>query len=163
MGSRSVGPARHHVAVVSFVTRDANLDDLGVLKGIFRRASLSNEGDRKHLLAEPETLDYSDEWVRRGCTRVATCAERIGGFATAVRSGAEEELEDLFVDPDWMRQGVGIVLVGDIATRARKDGVRRIAVTANPHALSFYKAAGFVIEGPASVRWGSAFRMHLDL
>ena len=143
--------------------RDADLDDLGVLKVVYRRASLSNEGDRAHLLAEPETLDYSDEWVRRGCTRVATSDGRIVGFATAVAHDERLELEDLFVDPDWMRRGIGLALIGDVAARARHGGVRRIDVTANPHALSFYTAAGFVTEGPASVRWGLAFRMRLDL
>jgi len=143
--------------------RDANLGDLDTLKGIFRRASLSNEGDRANLLAEPEVLDYSDEWVRRGCTRVAISDGRIVGFVTATPHDGSVELEDLFVDPDWMRQGVGLSLVDDVATRARRDGVGRIDVTANPHALSFCKVAGFVTDGPASVRWGAAFRIHLDL
>jgi GNAT superfamily N-acetyltransferase len=144
------------------VIRDANLDDLVALKDVYRRASLSNEGDRANLLAHPEALEYSDEWVRRRCTRVVIRDDRIVGFATAFDRDGELEVEDLFVDPDWMRRGFGLALIDDIASRARRDGVARIMVTANPHALAFYEAAGFVVDGPATVPWGSAFRMHRD-
>jgi GNAT superfamily N-acetyltransferase len=130
---------------------------------VFRRASLSNEGDRAQLLARPETLDYSDEWVRHGYTRVAVCDGRIVGFATAIPGDGELELEDLFVDPDWMRQGFGLALVDDIAARGRLGGRHRIVVTANPHALAFYEQAGFVVDGPGRVPFGSAFRMHRDI
>lgn len=147
----------------AFTIRDASLGDLEALNDVYRRASLSNEGDRANLLAHPEALVYSDEWVRRGLTRVATRGGRIIGFATAVASDAGLELEDLFVDPRSMRQGVGLALVGDIAKRGRHDGVPRLEVTANPHALAFYEAAGFVVDGPGVVPWGSAFRMHRDL
>jgi GNAT superfamily N-acetyltransferase len=73
------------------------------------------------------------------------------------------ELEDLFVDPGWMRQGVGLALIDDLAARAEHSGVRRIEVTANPHALAFYERAGFVADGMTTVRWGTAPRMHRDL
>jgi GNAT superfamily N-acetyltransferase len=146
-----------------FEIRDAVLDDLAALKDVFRRASLSNEGDRPNLLAEPEFLDYSDEWVRRGCTRVATVDDRIIGFATGVPDEARLELEDLFVDPDWMRQGAALALIDDLAIRGRRNGFRRIEVTANPHALGFYERAGFVSDGMTTVRWGTASRMHRDL
>ena len=133
------------------------------LQAVFRRSSLSNAGDRENLLAHPETLEYSDEWVREGRTRVATHDGRVRGFATAVPRGAVLELEDLFVDPEWMRRGIARALIDDIEARARTDGVRRFEVTANPHALDFYRAVGFVVDGPADVRFGLASRMQLDI
>jgi GNAT superfamily N-acetyltransferase len=151
------------VAVVSVALRDAALDDLPGLRAVFRRSSLSNAGDRSNLLAHPEVLEYSDVWVRQGQTRVATCDGGVVGFATAVPCEAALEVEDLFVDPDWMRQGVGRALMRDIATRARAGSVRRVDVTANPHALDFYRAVGFVVDGVEETRFGPASRMHLDV
>ena len=78
---------------------------------------------------------------------------RIVGFATLVGS----ELEDLFVDPDWMRQGIATALVQDAAAT-----VPRIEVTANAHALAFYESVGFVRDGVAETTGGRAHRMHLD-
>jgi GNAT superfamily N-acetyltransferase len=148
---------------MSVAIRDAQLADMPALRGVFERSSLSNAGDRADLLAHPEVLEYSDEWVRRGCTRVATNGDRVLAFATAVPIDDRLELEDLFVDPPWMRQGVGRVLVEDIVARARGASVRRVDVTANPHAAEFYRAVGFVIDGDAETRFGPALRMRLDV
>jgi len=149
---------------MSVAIRDAVLADMTMLQDVFRRSSLSNADDRANILAHPEVLEYSDEWVRRGCTRVATDdGRRILGFATAVPIDDTLELEDLFVDPDWMRQGVGRALIRDIVARARGASVRRVEVTANPHAFEFYRAVGFVLDGDADTRFGPASRMHLDV
>ena len=144
--------------------RDAALADMARLRDLYRRASLSNEGDRDNLLAHPEALEYSDEWVRQGRTRVATLDGRIRGFATAVhRRDDALELEDLFVEPDWMRRGIARALVDDIVARARAESVRRLDVIANPHALAFYRAVGFVVDGVAETGFGPGSRMHLDI
>jgi GNAT superfamily N-acetyltransferase len=73
------------------------------------------------------------------------------------------EVEDLFVDPDWMRHGAGRALVADLITQARARGVRRVEVTANEHALAFYVKVGFVRAGEAPTPFRPAPRMHRDL
>jgi GNAT superfamily N-acetyltransferase len=57
--------------------------------------------------------------------------DRIVGFASVVATGRVGELEDLFVDPDWMRCGVGRALVVDAIDKARDKGLSRINVMAN--------------------------------
>lgn len=149
-------------AVVTPVVRDARPADLAAVRAIYRRASLSNEGDRANLLAHPEVLEFSDGPVRDGRTRVATVDGVVVGFATPVWGDDAVELEDLFVDPRWMRRGVAMALVRDLVAAAR-GRVGRIEVSANPHAAAFYEAAGFVVDGVANLRWGVAPRMHLDI
>ncbi len=39
----------------------------------------------------------------------------------------------------------------------------RLLVTANPHAMAFYLAVGFVDGGGATTALGEGRRMHLDL
>jgi N-acetylglutamate synthase-like GNAT family acetyltransferase len=58
-------------------------------------------------------------------------------------TGQIGELEDLFVDPDWMRRGIATKLVLDALANAREQGIARIDMTANGHALAFYKKVGF--------------------
>ena len=133
--------------------RDSTPADLPELQAIFRRAALTNEGDREWIAAHPEEWGLDEANVIEGRARVAVVDGRIVAFATLVGN----ELEDLFTDPDWMRRGIATALVRDAAT-----GVDRIDVTANPHAQAFYEAAGFVDDGVAQTPGGPARRMHLD-
>jgi hypothetical protein len=41
-----------------FLIRDAVPADMAVLRDVFRRSSLSNEGDRVNLLANPDALEF---------------------------------------------------------------------------------------------------------
>jgi GNAT superfamily N-acetyltransferase len=144
--------------------RDGTLDDASVLGDIFRRASLSNEGDRDILLANPDALELSDTAVREGRTRVAVAVdESIAGFASTRMLDETIDLEDLFVDPTWMRRGIGRELVLDALTIAGRCGARQITVIANRHALRFYESLGFVCHGEAATRFGAGLRMTLDV
>lgn len=147
----------------TFLIRDAAPDDVAVLRDVFRRSSLSNDGDRPNLLAHPEVLELSDLAVREGRVRAAVSNGVIAGFATWLPTADGLELEDLFVDPDRMRLGIGRALVLDIAGIARARGVQRIDVTANKHARAFYDGVGFVVDGYAQTTFGPALRMHLDV
>jgi GNAT superfamily N-acetyltransferase len=149
--------------VAAFQIRDAVPGDMGALRDVFRRSSLSNHGDRANLLAHPDALQLSGLAVSEGRMRTAVADGGIVGFATWLSAGDALELEDLFVDPEWMGQGAGRALVQDLAAIARQRGVRRIEVTANPHALAFYQKAGFVAGREVETRFGPAPRMHLEV
>jgi GNAT superfamily N-acetyltransferase len=125
--------------------RNADPTDMEDLQGVFRRASLSNEKDRGLLREHPEWLVLSDRGVREGRTRIAVDEEgTVTGFATHLISGGVAELEDLFVDPPRMRQGIAKALVLDLSSQLNQLGFERLVVTANPHAMPFYEQLGFV-------------------
>jgi len=129
---------------------------------VYRRSSLSNDGDCENLLANPEVLVFESTSIHEQRTRVAVSDGRIVGFATTRVVDDFLELDDLFTDPDWMRRGVARDLIVDVGAIARARGIARVGVTANGHALAFYEAAGFVDDGTAETRFGPARRMHLD-
>jgi GNAT superfamily N-acetyltransferase len=137
--------------------------DLGAARGVYRRASLSNAGDRDNLLAHPEYLILSPEGLAEGRTQVADQDGSVVGFATWAETAGTVDLEDLFVDPDYRRRGIAIALVARIAEVLRARGVQRLEVTANPHAMEFYRAAGFTDCGVAETAFGTAPRMVLML
>jgi GNAT superfamily N-acetyltransferase len=95
---------------------------------------------------------------------VASISGTIIGFART-RATADEviELDDLFVDPDWQRQGAARSLMQALVREAVHERVTRIEVTANQHTLGFYHAMGFVGDLPTSTTLGSGLRMHLDV
>jgi GNAT superfamily N-acetyltransferase len=149
---------------MAFVIRDAVPADVAALRQVYRRASLSNDGDRANLLANPDVLEWGGLGGDDRRTRVAvTAGGCMAGFVTSLPAGDALELDDLFVDPGWMRQGVARALVLDVVAHARNQGIRRIEVTANQHALVFYGKAGFIADHEVQTRFGPGIRMHLDV
>ena len=137
--------------------------DLPAATEVYRSASLSNAGDRDNLLAHPEHLILRPEGLAEGRTYVAEEDGSLVGFVTWIEAGGTMELEDLFVHPGWMRRGIATALVNHIAGVLRARGVQRLEVTANPHALGFYNAAGFIDCGVAETDFGAAPRMVLAI
>jgi GNAT superfamily N-acetyltransferase len=149
---------------VTLLIRDSVSADLDALRDVYRRSSLSNDGDRASLLANPDALEFPGPATGDGHTRVAVAAGgRVVGFATTLISGDAAELDDLFVDPGWMRRGIGRALVLDAIEIARGRGAIRVEVTANPHALVFYSRAGFTVDHEVRTRFGPGSRMHVDV
>src|ERR1700724_3697628 len=123
-----------------FLLRDASSDDLPRLQDVFRRSSLSNEGDRAALVDHPEALVFPPASLSEGRVRVAIVhADLIVGFATTVTEDGFLELVDLFTDPDWMRRGVATALIDDVVAFAATIGIARVSVVGNPHAAPFYR------------------------
>jgi acetyltransferase (GNAT) family protein len=77
--------------------------DLPAASEVYRRASLSNAGDRANLLAHPEYLVLGPGGLAEGRTYVAEEEGLLVGFATWIEADGVVELEDLFVDPGWRR------------------------------------------------------------
>jgi GNAT superfamily N-acetyltransferase len=145
--------------------RGAVQGDLPALRRLFKRSSLSNHGDRAALLANPDALVLPADGVAEGRTRVAVTVEgRIVGFATVLpHENSTLELEDLFVDPDWMRQGIATRLLADLIERAKRANVQCMWVTANPHAHDFYRSVGFTHVRTVETAFGAGSRMEMAL
>jgi GNAT superfamily N-acetyltransferase len=139
--------------------RPATSADVDALREVYRRSSMSNKGDRALFDLHPELLDWSDLAVQEGRTQVAVADGRVAGFATLSFTNSSAEVEDLFVDLEWTRRGIGRALIKDIAKVARTAGWTSIEVDANPHALGFYSSVGFVAAGAAEVPYGTGLRM----
>jgi len=130
---------------VAIVIRAAEITDMDDLQDVFVRASLSNEHDRELLLEHPEWLLLSSAGVSEG--RMLAAVDGDGGavgFVTYLVVDGVAELDDLFVDPQWMRRGIGAALVVEMAARVHGLGFDTLEVTANPHAMAFYARLGFV-------------------
>lgn len=142
--------------------------DLPALQQIYRAASLSNAGDAPMLLARPEFLVFTGEGLTSGRTLIAAAdrpdEDTVVGFATIAADqnhGEDAELEDLFVDPNWRRRGIARHLVRHIVTLAHDAGHPHLWVTGNPHALAFYRAAGFTQAGQVPTPLGTGLRLSL--
>jgi predicted N-acetyltransferase YhbS len=136
------------------VIRTATPADADALRALHRRSSYIWEEDHAQLDAHPDLFGVDPAALAAGHTRVAVDDEgAIIGFATVTDAC---ELEDLFVEPELMRRGIGGELVADAVARAEAAGHTRMTVVAATRTLAFYERAGFAVESEATTQFGPA-------
>ena len=142
--------------------RFARASERDALERLQLRSSAHQPMYRAQLAAHPDAIQLPAEQIARGLVRVAEENGVVVGFAVLLeRSSDACELDALFVEPEWMRRGVGRRLVEDAKRIACDREARRIDVVANPQAVAFYQAMGFTPAGEAHTRFGPAPRMSL--
>src|SRR5262249_27929706 len=130
------------------------------LEDLQRRASLTNAGDRKALLAHPDAIELPLALIAAGGGFFAEREGTIVGFsAVEPRKEGERELDALFVHPNRRRRGIARSLVEYCAEVARTRKSTALCVVGNPHAVDFYTACGFNLIGTAETRFGTGLLM----
>jgi GNAT superfamily N-acetyltransferase len=144
--------------------RHAAADEADALEELQRRSSDVWEAYREQLAANPDAIELPQTFIDEGWVRVAVADDgRLIGFSVVIPADhGVHELDGLFVEPDYLRGGVGRALVQDAAERAARDGAELLEVTAGP-AQGFYEKVGFQVVGAAKTRFGPAVRMRRRL
>ena len=148
--------------MLSIQIRLATVSEKFGLEALQLRASLENEGDRPHLLANPGIIDLPVQQIQDGHVFVAERNSSILGFAALLcpESGCIE-LDGLFVEPEHWRQGVGRALVDHVISHCKLVQTGKLMVVANTHAKDFYLSMGFEIEGIVETKFDPALAMTL--
>jgi GNAT superfamily N-acetyltransferase len=141
--------------------RRATVDEIPTLEALQLRASIVWEEYRADLLARPELIELPRPMVEAGDVHVATddAGHTLGFSAVVPGPDGAVELDGLFVDAHLQRGGIGRALIDDVVAAAGARGATRIEVTANPRALGFYEALGFVVTGEVPTELGPGIRM----
>jgi len=134
------------------------------------RAARADEGARLKEIAiaakghwgyDPATVrdwanqgDFTSERLRELIVFVADSDRGAIGWASLIPKGEVGWLEDLWIDPGWIGQGVGSGLFRRAAAHAKSLGAQRLEWEAEPNAIGFYEKMGgrFVREGTSE--WG---------
>jgi GNAT superfamily N-acetyltransferase len=87
-------------------------------------------------------LTIGPEFLIRHPVYCAARGTRVVGFYAISGTGAERELEHMWVDPQHIGTGVGRVLFTHLLKQLRSLGVRRLRVASDPNAEGFYRAMG---------------------
>jgi RimJ/RimL family protein N-acetyltransferase/predicted N-acetyltransferase YhbS len=90
---------------------------------------------RDALTITADSLAASPTWVAEGDGRIA-------GFYQLKMHGDSWALEHLWVDPAWMRRGIGRALFAHARDVAVERGAVAIGIDADPNAEPFYLACG---------------------
>lgn len=144
------GETRHRCGVGEIPTiRHAEPCEWDILGDLHRRSSFVWAEDRGMLEAHPDALGVASDAIVKRRVRVAASArgELLGSSVVAFAGLDVCELDDLFVDPDYMRQGIGRALVEDAASNALAAGCETMTVVAHPRKFPFYERVDFDPRG----------------
>ena len=147
-----------------FKIRLAKTSERKFLEELQWRASLNNEGDRSALLAHPDAIELPLSQIANDLVFVAEEEDCIKGFAAVLlRTDGNVELDALFVEPEYWKQGIGRALVEHCCFIASAKGASCLHVTGNPHAEGFYVSCSFNNAGTIDTRFGVGLLMERAL
>ena len=109
--------------------------------------------------------DFTPEVLRKLVLFVAETDGRAIAWASVEPRGETAWLADLWVEPDWIGQGIGARLFRRAAGEARRLGAIGMEWEAEPNALGFYEKMGGRPVREGRSEWGrmlSVMRVELD-
>lgn len=126
--------------------REANIEDAADLIKLHTRSVLAlcrddYPLDKLQYWVSNSTLGKYQERLRKHVAFIAECDNRIIGY---VRWNPEtNELCSIFVDPEYVRQGVATALMQVVIQDAKSKGVEEMWLYASLTAVPFYQAIGW--------------------
>jgi len=88
-------------------------------------------------------------------TQMRTVGFASVSFEMKIRGGIIGHIEDVVVDREWRRAGVGGALVEALKEEGRNRGAYQIYLECSPRNTHFYESHGFIHSG-VSMRWDVA-------
>lgn len=131
----------------ALLIRPARLQELGELARLALAAKAFWGYSAAQLAAWQADLSPTEESIRAHPAFVAVWGGLITGFHQLVLSVDEARLECLWVDPTFMRRGIGKALLGHAARLAAEAGFASLEIDSDPYAEPFYTACGAIRVG----------------
>ena len=122
--------------------RAARPDEAEQLRAIATAAKRHWGYDAERVRAWAAALDFRTQPLGRKEVYVADVRGCAVGWAAAIGRDGVFWLDDLWIEPAWMRRGIGAELFRHAAARGRQRGAARMEWEAERHAIGFYEAMG---------------------
>ncbi len=115
-----------------------------VLDLISRSIRVLNARDYTPLEIEEVVDFYDSSSLSFGTIVVAEKGSQIVGVAkSSLHSYLTQSIDAVFVEPSFVRKGIGKALLQEIERRALDAGIKKIVVSSSLTAVAFYKALGY--------------------
>jgi GNAT superfamily N-acetyltransferase len=142
--------ASSKMVAAAHTIRAARAGEAGLLSELAVRSKAHWGYPPEFIEACRAELSYREEQLRSRHMRFFILENDgivIGFYALALQSGQTVELEALFVEPRFIGQGFGRVLIEDAKSVASALGATLLIIQGDPNAERFYLAAGGVLSG----------------
>jgi GNAT superfamily N-acetyltransferase len=127
--------------------RRARPDEAAALTELSMRAKASWGYDEAFMAQCRAELTLTTERMAAWTVWVAELDGRLAGMIALAPEGAEAELEDFMVEPEFQGQGVGRGLMDAFLAECRRLGLATVGLDADPNAEPIYEKLGFSTVG----------------
>jgi GNAT superfamily N-acetyltransferase len=130
--------------------RGADPSEAGILSTLAFRSKATWGYDIDFMKRCRAELTYSPDQINSDHYRFFVCeidGKLTGFYALQLVGGGTAELEALFVDRNFMGQGIGKALVEHARTVASESGISKVVIQGDPNAEDFYLSVGAVAAG----------------
>jgi molybdenum cofactor cytidylyltransferase len=127
--------------------REAAPSEAAALSSLALEAKAHWGYSRETLESWKGQLEISSADVASRPTYVGSVGGAVVGFYSLVPSGTTWELDNLWVAPQFMNQGMGRALLAHALEVAFRCGASSVTVDADPNAESFYLSCGAIRYG----------------
>jgi GNAT superfamily N-acetyltransferase len=140
---------------VTVVIRSALEHEFARLKEIAVRSKAHWGYPLDEVRSWAERGDFEPEQLGKLTVFVAEADGRAVGWCSLISRDEVCWLEDLWVEPEWIRRGVGRRLFRHAADDAAANGAKRLEWEAEPNALGFYERMGAeYVRESETTEWG---------
>jgi GNAT superfamily N-acetyltransferase len=137
------------------VIRPARHDEGERLREIARASKAHWGYEAERVRQWTASLDLSPAGLREKEFFVAEVAGRAVGWLALIDRGEVCWLDDLWIEPQWIGQGIGTKLFQHAVEHALDLGATRMELEAEPHSVGFYeKMGGRYLRGSDPGVWG---------
>ncbi len=151
---------------MAVTVRDARPEDAEILSALAIRSKAYWGYGHDFMAACVDELTLSRRDIADWVVRVRDNGGVPVGYYQLRVVGGIAEIEQLFVAPGSIGEGLGRTLWTDMMAQAAQRGAREIRVTSDPHAEGFYRAMGcrpIGIEPSGSIPGRTLPRLALEL
>lgn len=124
------------------ILRIATTRDLPGLCALALAAKASWGYPAEWLALWREDLRYDERTLAEQCVLVAELDGELRGVCSFSSRGLDADLEGLWIDPAWLRRGLGRALLEEAMRRAGRGGAVRMHIDSEPRAEGFYLRMG---------------------
>ena len=96
---------------------------------------------REHWMDEHHSTEHIATEASEGYTLVIECKRKIIGTGNVL----DEQIQGVFIHPEYQRRGYGKELIHRLEIHARKEGIRKLRLSALILSKQFFKGLGYRI------------------
>ena len=129
------------------INKAKSIDAYEITELTLRSKNYWNYG-KEQIEAWREELTITPEYINKNQVfKIINENSLLGFYAYQPIDSKKVKLNYLFIEPKFIGQGLGKILMNDFLKRIEQNGFEKVTLDADPNAESFYQSFGFKVTG----------------